>query len=256
MGSNYLRLGAPLSALLLAGVAALAPGEASAVPVDLELVMAVDTSSSVSSSEFNLQRQGYEDAFRSPTIINAIQSGAIGSIAASLVYWSSSSQQQQAVGWTQISDSTSANSFADAIAAAARPYNGSTSISEALNFSAPLVNGNGYEGTRTVIDVSGDGTNNSGGSLSTARTNALSIVDAINGLAIGSASLLTYYEDNVIGGPNSFAIQANSFDAFGAAVSNKLQREITQVPEPATLALMGIAGLAGIGASRAKKNRP
>ena len=110
-----------LKTYILAAVTSLGlAAPASAAPVDLELQLLVDVSGSVSASEFNLQRSGYEAAFRSASIINAITGGTIGAIAAQLVYWSSTSQQAIGVGWTYIADSTTANAFADAIAAAGR----------------------------------------------------------------------------------------------------------------------------------------
>ena len=44
--------------------------------VDLQLVLAVDTSGSVNQARFELQRQGYAAAFRSPAVLQAIQTTA------------------------------------------------------------------------------------------------------------------------------------------------------------------------------------
>jgi hypothetical protein len=49
---------------------------ASAQAVDLQLVLAVDTSGSVSEQRFQLQKQGYAAAFRSPRLLQAIVSGS------------------------------------------------------------------------------------------------------------------------------------------------------------------------------------
>ena len=157
-------------------------GTANAVPVDLELVLAVDVSTSVDSTEFNLQKQGYVDAFNNPVIQQAINDGAIGSIAATLVYWSTN--QEQSVAWNLIDDGTAgitAADFAALIDGTTRPGTGSigfaTGIGDAITFSDGLFDPNGYEGTRTVIDVSGDGTSNIGSDPSTAGAAATTYVE-------------------------------------------------------------------------------
>lgn len=212
-----------------------------AVPVDLELQLLVDVSGSISGGEFNLQRDGYEAAFRDAGIISAIENGTIGSIAVQLIYWSSSSQQAVGVDWTQITDSTSANAFADSVAAAARPYSGGTVPSAAINYGAPLFNDNGFEGNRLVMDVSGDGAGSTS-ATSAARDAALAGgVDAINGLVIGSStSLQDFYMANIVGGAGGFLVVANSFEDFASAVLTKIGREIVggEVPVPGAIPLM------------------
>jgi len=254
--------------LPLALAASLFATSSHAVPVDLELVLLNDTSGSVDSTDFNLQRQGYEAAFRDSGIISSIESGAIGSIAVTLIDWSDG--VSTAVGWTQISDSTSSNAFADAIAAAGRTLSSGTAMTNALNFGASLLTtDNGFEGTRNVIDISGDGSDSQACSfndpscepLQDARDAALAgAVDTINALWIDDRNFfgddpedtinaLDYGTTNVIGGPGAFQDIVQDFDGFTAAISSKIQREITPpttVPVPATLVLflLGLGMLA------------
>ncbi len=230
-----------LFAAMSAAAMAVAATPSHATAVDLELQLLVDVSGSISSGEFALQQDGYEAAFRDAGIISAIENGTIGSIAVQLIYWSSASSQAIGVDWALISDGTSANAFADAVAAAGRPFNGGTVPSAAINYGAPLFNDNGYEGTRLVMDVSGDGTGNASAS-SAARDAALAGgVDAINGLVIGSStSLQDFYMANIVGGAGGFLVVANTFEDFASAVLTKIGREIVggEVPIPGAIPLM------------------
>ena len=112
-----------------------------------------------------------------------------------------------------------------------------TSLSGAIDYSATLFAGNGFEGVRQVIDISGDGVNNRGRPPVLARDQAVAAGITINGLPIlndrpnpwGGAApidLDRYYEENVIGGPGAFYIAARDFDDFAAAILSKLIREI------------------------------
>lgn len=250
------------SALLapLLAVAWAIPMYASADPVDLELVLAVDVSGSVNEPRYQAQKQGYIEAFRNTLVHDAISAGAIGTIAVTYMEWSGSTQQSQQVGWTSISSAAEADAFADAIAATTRAYSGLTSISGAIDWSVAAIQGNDYTGTRQVIDISGDGSNNDGRSVTAARDDAVAAGMTINGIAIEEVtafSLTDYYEDNVIGGPGSFVLTAATFEDFEDAILVKLQREIDPngVPVPGTAALfgLGLLLLAGGGLRRRRE---
>ena len=225
-----------------------------AMPVAVELALLVDVSGSVNSSEYTLQKQGYVNAFQNATLQAGI-AGLTGGIAVSYIEWSSSNQQAKLVDWTHITDATSSNAFAAAINSATRAFNGSTGIGSAITFGANEIIGNLFTGVRTVIDVSGDGTSNSGTTPSAARDAALLAgIDAINGLPIGSTSLENYYIANVQGGTGSFVELASSFADFNSAVIRKIGREIqvNPVPAPASIALLSL-GLFGLGTLKRKK---
>jgi hypothetical protein len=230
-----------------------------ATPVDLELVLAVDVSGSISTSEYNTQKNGYIAAFNNSSLWSALTYGNYDKIAVTYAEWSSSGQYAQMVGWTLIEDQASAQNFANLISATSRAFNGNTGVGYAIQQSAALLAAdNGYEGTRKVIDVSGDGENNSGIAAATARDAALAGgVTAINGLVVsGGTSLENWYKANVMGGTNAFVVYADTFDDFGPAVISKLQREIVNpVPEPTTMLLFGsgLIGLAAISRRRSSK---
>jgi hypothetical protein len=197
--------------------------------VDLALVLAVDASGSVDRVRFELQKQGYVAAFRHPRVIGAIQSGPSQSIAVMMMQWTGPALQVTAVPWTRISDAASANAFADAIARAPRAlFGGGTSISGAIDTSMALLFDNPYRAARRVIDISGDGSNNRGRSVTQARDEAIAKGVGINGLPILALEpdLDAYYRDNVIGGPGAFVIAAKDYQTFADAILKKLIAEI------------------------------
>lgn len=216
--------------------------------VDLELVLAVDVSRSIDVDEATLQREGYVRAFRDPEVIRAIQHGILGRIAVIYVEWAGVGHHRHISDWQLIDGPESAESFIARLndlppAAAMR-----TSISSAIEYSLKQFNGNGFEGTRRAIDVSGDGPNNAGVLVTVARDIAVAAGVTINGLPImdegggpyswyNIPDLDLYYEYCVIGGPGAFIVTADGFSNFAEAVRRKLILEIAgrSPPEPPRL---------------------
>ena len=227
--------GAPVSmfrAAILAFAVALAMGggePASAQAVDLQLVLAVDASGSVSEQRFELQKQGYVAAFRSPQLLRAIGSGTTRTIAVTMTQWTGPALQIQVVPWMPIKDEASMHAFADAIDKAPRQlFGGGTSISGAIDQSMMLFSHSPYTSSRRTIDISGDGANTSGRSITHARDEAVRSGISINGLPILSLDpfLDRYYYNHVIGGPGAFMIPAANYENFADAVVKKLILEI------------------------------
>jgi hypothetical protein len=197
--------------------------------VAIMLVLAVDASGSVSNGRFELQKRGYAAAFRNPRVLNSIRSLMTQSIAATMMQWTGPRLHVQVVDWTLIKDEATANAFAAAIEAAPRQlFGGGTSISGAIDYSRLLLAQSPFGAARRVIDISGDGSNNSGRSVRQARDEAVHDGIGINGLPILSveADLDRYYYDNVIGGPGAFMIPAENYDTFADAILKKLITEI------------------------------
>ena len=217
-------------AILALALAWMAPAKTQTQPItDILLVLAVDASGSVNQARFELQRKGYADAFRSQQVLNTIRGLSTQSIAVTMVQWTGPAMQVQAVPWTLIKDAGSASGFADAIEAAPRQlFGGGTSLSGAIDHAMLLLASAPYRGLKRVIDISGDGANNRGRDVREARDEAVRAGIIINGLPIVSLEydLDKYYFDNVIGGPGSFIVPADSCDNFGQAVLRKLVLEI------------------------------
>lgn len=197
--------------------------------VDVQLVLAVDASGSVSEARFELQKQGYVAAFRNPRLLRAVQSGATQSIAVTMMQWTGPALQIQVVPWLLVRDEASMLRLADAIAAAPRRlFGGGTSISGAIDYGRTLFPMSEFRGARRVIDVSGDGSNNRGRPATEARDDAIRDGIIINGLPILVLEpwLDQYYVSDVIGGPGAFVVPAQSYETFAEAVLKKLVTEI------------------------------
>ncbi len=220
--------------------------------VDLELVLAVDVSGSIDSEEANLQRQGYAAAVTNPLVVGAIQGGATGRIALTYIEWADDGYQETIVGWRQIDSLASAQAFAAALAGPPALNTRRTSIGDALLFAAARFEGNGFDGGRQVIDISGDGPNNNGGRVDFARDRVVASGITINGLPVindrpnefglpSIEDLDRYYAECVVGGPGSFFIVADGFEDFAQAILRKMLLEIAGTPPERPL-LLRVAG--------------
>ena len=219
-----------LALLLLNGVPSAAQQGAA---VDLELVLAVDTSSSVSPHEFDLQMRGFAEAFRNPAVIHAIRAAGDLGVAVSLIQWSDNLNQVVAVDWTLVRDQESALTFSRQIDRAPRfLVGGSTAIGGALKFALRQLERNGFRGRRQVIDVSGDGRTNQGVQPDDIRDIAVDQGITVNGLAIlnEDAYVDRYYLSSVIGGTGAFVMSAADYRDFASAILEKLIKEIVGVP--------------------------
>lgn len=233
-------------ALAMSLLAASAPAKDGAVPVDVELVLAVDVSWSMDEGEQILQRQGYVEALTSPEFLRGLESGPIGKIAVSYMEWAASYDQKVVLPWTLIDSPASARAFAAALGDAPTRRARRTSVSGAIDYSLAMFTGNGFAGTRRIIDISGDGPNNNGRPVTAARDEALAQGTIINGLpllirpvrayAMDIADLDLYYADCVIGGPGSFVIAVRNTKDFVAGTKAKLLQEIAKAPPLVQLA--------------------
>lgn len=226
--------------IVLALPARALPALAAGKPVDAAIVLVTDVSLSITEPEYKLEKQGYASAIQSPAVVAAIHNGAIGSIALSYVEFAGASQVTTVIGWHVISDQASAHRFAAALLAAPRSAEGRTAVGSGIAAATDDLAESGFAATRRIIDVCGDGNSNAGIPLSAAREAALKAGITINGLAIvhpnpppwlaphvaPPGGIVTYYHDNVIGGPGSFVIQVNTDQDFTAAMIHKLVLEI------------------------------
>jgi hypothetical protein len=236
------------AAVALAGLSLAAPNlspmfvdkRPGAIPVDTELVIAVDVSNSMDPEEQALQREGYIVGLTSREFLQALRNGNHGKVAVTYFEWAAIYDQKIIVPWRLIDGPQAAEAVADELRHT--PYRRAprTSIYGALQFAKPLFDSSGYDGLRRIIDVSGDGTNNMGPPVTIMRDQVLAAGITINGLPImlsrpyGSGTdipnLDVYYEDCVIGGPGSFVVAIHEREQFKEATRTKLVQEIAGLP--------------------------
>jgi hypothetical protein len=222
------------SALALAAWSASA---ASITNVDVKLVIATDVSRSINDEEARLQREGTAEAFLSTEVVKAIQSGALGKIAVALIDFSSPEYDRVVLDWQIVTDKASAAALAEKIRNSPRTPGRRTSISSALELGALLIAGSekDIQATRKVIDVSGDGPNNDGNSMTEVREKTIAQGVIVNGLPVMDDNANGYYPDLdkyyagcVVGGRGAFVVVVRSFRDFGAAMRHKLILEVSQ----------------------------
>ena len=189
--------------------------------------------------ELALQRAGYVEALHDPAFVNAVLSGREGRIALTYFEWSGTIREDSLIPWQIIDGPDSAIIFAAKLAAQplSESSGGGTSISGAITFAEGLFDRGDVHGERRVIDISGDGPNNTGSPVVAARDRAVSGGVIINGLPIlirpsqmtaqAFGNLDLYYADCVTGGPGSFVLPIHAASEFATAIRYKLILEVS-----------------------------
>jgi hypothetical protein len=170
--------------------------------------------------------------------MRALREGMHGKVAVTYFEWAGPYDQKIIVPWRLIDGPEAADAFVNEIAAAPYRRASRTSISGALTFAKPLFEDTGFQGIRRVIDVSGDGANNSGTLVTSARDDVVAAGITINGLPImlkrpnpftmDIDNLDVYYEDCVIGGPAAFVVPIRERAQFKEATRTKLLLEVAE----------------------------
>jgi Protein of unknown function (DUF1194) len=238
MRASWRRIAAPLCRLvrgtasraLIVPLMILPAAAADRTLTNLELVLALDCSASVDSREFRIQIDGIAEAFKDPKIHRAVENLKPFGVAVSIVQWGAPGETKQVVPFTLLMDARDTKAFGFRASLIPRWLRASeTSIATAIADSAELIESNAFEGRRKVIDVSGDGRDNSTLDLESARLAAKEAGITVNGLAIESddGKLAAYFKDNVMTGADAFVERAENYEDFARAIREKLLRELT-----------------------------
>ena len=225
---------------LIALLLCLLPLSAPAEEVDVELLLMVDVSRSMSAVELEIQRRGYSEALLSAPVLSAVRAGLLGRVAVAYVEWAGAGSQAVLVDWTLISGEAEARAFVQRLSMTRPERLQRTSISGALEFGAGMIARNQYQGLRRVIDISGDGPNNHGRHVTVARDRVVAQGIVVNGLPLMTRDIVDspwhledldqYYLNCVIGGPGAFAIPVTRWEEFATAVRRKLVLELVGPP--------------------------
>jgi uncharacterized protein with von Willebrand factor type A (vWA) domain len=213
-------------------VVSLLPAAARAAPPDLELVLAIDVSSSVDNWDYDVQMQGYAAAFQSARLHSAITAAGGNGIAVSVIHWSDAGASKIAIDWTMLRTADDAIRFSHRMQSQARLWAGHlTAIGSAIDFAIEMFDRGKLGGRRQVIDVSGDGRSNHGVFPGEARDRAVARGITVNGLAIMRTPRLdVYYQQNVVGGKDSFVETVEGYHNMADGILRKLIREISGDP--------------------------
>lgn len=220
----------------------------------IELLISVDVSGSVDTSEYGLQRTGYVNAFADPGIRGSILTN--NGFAVAVQQWDTN-PYPVSIDWIDLTQGNNYDTFLTALAAMPRIGSGSTSPARAITSGISLITTNTFAGDVLIIDISGDGEENNlpNSAVAAARDSASSSGIIINGLPIGGTFIEEFYRDYVIT-PTGTIFPSNSFADFDAAVKQKIKFEATgggvlppapaptsSVPGP--LPILGIAAAFG-----------
>lgn len=197
--------------------------------VAIELLLALDASASMDRDEFALQVKGLEQAFRDPQVRQAVQDLQPLGVAVGVVQWGGPEDHAEIVPFVKLDTGQDSAAFGFRIGLAQRAFSAAqTSITTAITRGVSMLDSNEFDGQRRVIDISGDGEDNSGLNLNAARKAARASLVTINGLAIEAEEkgLAAYYDSHVRTGADSFVIRANGFEDYARAIKEKLLREL------------------------------
>ncbi len=199
---------------------------------DLALVLAFDSSASISDEEFALQTRGTALAFQDLEVKAAL--AAAGTVAVAVVVWGDAASGIDVLDWDVIRSPADADRFAGLVDGLARSIGGSTDLGNGLGAALDMLEDPRICATRRVVNVSGDGRESLAPRRRTtpnvwaARSRAEDLGVTVNGLAVISddADVVEFYRDRLITGPGSFVVEAPDFGAFAEAIRRKLVREI------------------------------
>jgi hypothetical protein len=189
--------------------------------VAVELALLIDTSSSVNTNEYNLQKDGYYAAFTDPQFQQNVEN--IGGIAVIYIEWARQGLEAIQIPWTHLQTAQDCTDFANTIAGLSRaPTDNTTHMATALVFGNQQMQSNKIY-TQETNQYNGPGWH--------AELATIPDTVTINGIAIGSTPVGDFYRDVLVRGPQHFSMHVNNFQQFEDAIIEKLRQEINGTPQ-------------------------
>jgi Ca-activated chloride channel family protein len=195
---------------------------------EVALMLAVDVSGSVDSKEYRVQMDGLASALVDRSVMGALIEGKVQ---LALMQWTGSGRNRVVINWKEMASEVDVVTFADQVVAEPRLWrNFSTAIGEAMALSLAYF-AQVPDCKRHVVDISGDGRSNEGRLPRDLWEELAEAEVTVNALAIEQSvpKLTEYFENEVIMGPGSFAVTANTFEDYPEQMVRKLYRELTKV---------------------------
>ncbi len=211
-----------------AGLAALVPQPALACR--LALVLALDVSSSIDAEEYKLQTDGLAAALLAPEVQTAFFA-APSPVALAAYEWSGQWNQRVVLDWRLVETSADLFDAAEAIGGLSRVgISSPTGMGFGIGYGASVF-AKGPVCDQRVLDVSGDGANNHGFPPALAYKHFPLSDVTVNALVIGGATdlatLVPWFQANVLKGPGAFVEVAEDHMDFERAMRRKLVREVS-----------------------------
>lgn len=196
---------------------------------EVALLLSIDISGSIDAGEYAIQTKGLALAVSDSAIVDAL---VAGQMTLAVVHWSGVGRQAVVIPWQKMLSPADVRAFATAVAAQTRAFTASdTAVGQAIDFSA-----NQFKAVpdcrRKVIDISGDGPENSGFTDAAARARTHDLGIEINAIAIedmGQTDPVTRYYQKWVITRGGFVITARGLEDYPRAMREKIFREISKV---------------------------
>ena len=191
------------------------------------LLLSIDVSNSIDPGEYRLQIDGLADALSDPEISEILIRDRV---ALAVQQWSGADKQVISIPWTRMNSLPDVAGFAARARGLERAFVlSNTAPADALSHALRQFS-EVQDCTRKVIDVSGDGTANSGGEVREVRRQAQRRGITINGIAIEGlgVAITNYYRQSIIT-RDGFVMTARGHRDYPRAIKAKILREISRI---------------------------
>ncbi len=188
------------------------------------LLLAIDVSSSIDVAEYRYQVDGLADALLDPEIGDVLLRDQV---ALSVVQWSGAAEQDMTITWRRMISEAEIRDFAARVRAMPRLWSkSSTANGNAIAFAVQQF-GPVFDCERKVIDMSGDGAQNTGIDTATERRRAEVEGIEINGLAIDEMGLsITEFYRRFVITKDGFVETSRGYLSYPETIRRKLLKEL------------------------------